>query len=202
MPTEANMVLAKAGSEYHVDKNTKLLPAFSNTSTLAAISMRSYLLIIVYLASCVSCRHNEASKTSALEVCGYWVSQYLDQYEMDPSVGSGKTVYGGGRLLYLNLNGECKSLSGGYYWENDSLYKGGEPGTTIRAGTWEKRDRTVFLNQRLVFKTFMLTGTKVGDIGLDTIHYKQPNSLIYLADTLVRVKNISQDLINGSNLPV
>lgn len=156
--------------------------------------MRSYLLIVMYLALCVSCRHNEASKTSTQEVSGYWVSQHLEQYEMDPSLGSGKTVYGGARLLYLDLNGECKSLSGDYYWEKDSLYKGGEPGITIRAGTWEKRNLSVFLNQRLVFKTFMLTDTKVSDISLDTIHYLHPNSLIYLADTLIRVKNISQEL--------
>jgi hypothetical protein len=30
------MVLAKAGSEYHVELNTKLMPAFANTSTLGA----------------------------------------------------------------------------------------------------------------------------------------------------------------------
>jgi hypothetical protein len=156
--------------------------------------MRSYFLIIVYVALCVSCRHNEVSDTSTQEVCGYWVSEDLDHYEMDPSLGSGKTAYGGGRLLYLGLNRECKSLSGDYYWENDSLYKGGEPGITIRAGTWEKKNRTVFLNQRLVFKTFMLTGTKVGDISLDSIHYIHPNSLFYLGDTLIRVTNISQEL--------
>jgi hypothetical protein len=38
MAAAANMVLAKAGSKYPGKQNTKLLPAFANTSTLAATS--------------------------------------------------------------------------------------------------------------------------------------------------------------------
>jgi hypothetical protein len=40
----ANMVLAKAGSQLLVEQNTKLLPAFANTSTLCATYILTYSL--------------------------------------------------------------------------------------------------------------------------------------------------------------
>lgn len=65
---------------------------------------------------------------------------------------------------------------------------------TIKVGTWAIEDTTVVLTEKLLFKTFMMTGTKIGDTTMEEISYLHVNSLVYRFDTLKKVSKISQEL--------
>jgi hypothetical protein len=40
----------------------------------------------------------------------------------------------------------------------------------------------------------MLSGMSIGDISVDTLEYRHPNVLIFRADTLKAVSNVSREL--------
>jgi hypothetical protein len=125
---------------------------------------------------------------------GYWVSKHLEPYSIDPALGGGKTTYGSGYLLKLDSNGQVTSLGADFYWENDSLYQGGEPGMTLKIGDWKKEQQSLILKQRLASKTIMLTSDRFGQPEADTISVLSDSSMIHRQDTLVFVKKPSTDL--------
>lgn len=125
---------------------------------------------------------------------GYWVSKHLEPYSIDPALGGGKTTYGSGYLLKLESNGQVTSLGADFYWENDSLYQGGEPGMTLKIGKWIKEKQGLLLYQRLASKTIMLTSDRIGQQETDTISVLSDSSMVHKQDTLVFVKRPSNDL--------
>lgn len=129
-----------------------------------------------------------------LALTGYWVSKHLEPYSIDSAFGGGKTTYGSGYLLKLGYNGQATSLGADFYWENDSLYQGGEPGLTLKIGDWKKEHQSLLLKQRLASKTIMLISDRIGQLETDSITVLSDSSMIRKQDTLIFVTKPSDDL--------
>lgn len=95
-------------------------------------------ILIVLLFIYAGCSHPDKGNLIDHKISGYWVSRHLEPYAMDASLGGGQTLYGSGYLLVLDSNNKMASLGADYYWNNDSLYQGGEPGMTVKlvSGKW------------------------------------------------------------------
>ena len=124
----------------------------------------------------------------------YWISKHLDYYSVDTAIGGGKTIYGSAFLLRLDSNGQATSLGADFYWKNDSLYQGGEPGMTVKTGSWHRSDQTLALKQALVVKTIMRAGDRIGQLELDTIYIEANGLFLRKSDTLVPVTKPSTEL--------
>ena len=125
---------------------------------------------------------------------GYWVSKNLGHYSVDSSLGGGQTIYGSGYLLKLDSNGQATSLGADFYWKNDSLFQGGEPGITLKIGNWESRGQLLLLQQKLISKSFILPSDRIGRSEVDTVFLEPNSSMIYGQDTLILVKKPSREL--------
>ncbi len=125
---------------------------------------------------------------------GYWVSKHLESYSIDSALGGGLTMYGSGYFLKLDSNGWVTSFGADFYWDNDSLYQGGEPGITLKIGDWRREHKSLLLNQRLASKTIMLTSDRIGQLETDSVKVLSDSLLIHKQDTLILVKKPSRDL--------
>lgn len=152
------------------------------------------LISSIVIITCLSCSRVDTKSHADLSLTGFWVSKNLEHYSIDSAVGGGQTIYGSGYLLKLDSNGVVTSLSADFRWENDSLYQGGEPGMTLRIGQWQLKDKSILLNQRLVFKTIMLTSDRIGQLEVDSVSVNSEKTLIYRQDTLIKVKTASKEL--------
>lgn len=157
------------------------------------------VFIILHL-SLLACNRQETKQKENEHLNRYWVSKHLEPYTIDSAVGGGQTMYGSGFLLRLDSNGQAVSLGADYIWMNDSLYQRGEPGMSIKYGSWEVSEQRLFLNQKLLYKMIMHTSDKIGQTELDTLMLRGDSLLIHKTDTLTPVKKPSNELellLNG-----
>src|SRR5687767_7857363 len=108
------------------------MPQLHQHLTLAVMR---YLLTILPLCL-VGCTQTETRQQNSKTLDRYWISHHLEHYTLDSSIGGGQTVYGAGFLLRLDTNGQAASLGADFYWKKDSLYRGGEPGMSVKLGDW------------------------------------------------------------------
>jgi hypothetical protein len=151
-------------------------------------------LLTLFPIVLIACWQPGNSKQHDPGMTGYWISKNLEPYSVDSAFGGGKTIYGAGYLLKLDTNGQAVSLGADFYWKDDSLYKGGEPGMTLKIGNWHKEENILLLNQRLASRTFMRTGDRIGQIETDSVNVFVGRNLIHGQDTLISVKKLSIDL--------
>jgi hypothetical protein len=124
----------------------------------------------------------------------YWFSDSLQPYILNPATGE-RTIYGSAVLLYLDEKQNIKLLSGDFYWQNDTLYKGGEPGITLKVGKWNFIDSGFVFTDTLLHKTFRLPGDSIGRTGKVFATRINESMFIYENDTLVPISNLSADLM-------
>ncbi len=154
-------------------------------------------ICLIYLVGCVP---TEIMRQDNRPLNRYWVSKSLEPYVIDSALGGGHTMYGSGFLLRIDTNRQVAYLGADFYWENDSLYQGGEPGITLKYGNWKQRDKTLLLQQKLLAKDIMLTSDRIGQLELDSVKIQGDSILIYRRDTLVPVITPSKELealLNG-----
>ena len=151
-------------------------------------------LLIILPYALVACLQRDTTYNGVNPLEKYWISKTLDDYPVDSALGGGQTIYGSGHLIVLDSNSQSMSLGADFYWENDSLYHGGEPGMTLKMGRWQLNDGFVTLYQKLVLKTFMLSGEVIGQSEVDTITLKGNGQLIYKYDTLIPLLKQSNEL--------
>jgi hypothetical protein len=123
----------------------------------------------------------------------YWISEKFDYYPKDSITGI-ELMYGSAYFLNLNSNQEVRFLSGDFYWKNDSLYQGGEPGITLKAGNWKVKDSLLILSQKLIERTIMRISDTIGQIETDTLRFVGDSIIIYRRSRLVPVKKVSKEL--------
>lgn len=87
-----------------------------------------------------------------------------------------------------------KLLSGDFYWQNDTLYKGGEPGITLKAGKWNLVNSGFVFTDTLLHKTFRLPDESIGRTERVFATRVNDSMFIYENDTLIPVSNLSADL--------
>lgn len=147
-----------------------------------------YYLLTLVLFGC----ERESEKNVFLED-SYWVSSRLNFYKTDSSTGISPN-YGSGKLIYFYEGNKARTLVRDFYWKNDSLYWGGEPGLIRRTGTYHINNGKVFLDQKLVEKTFLLPNESIGIATTDSLKIVGANMLITRNDTLVQVARMSKEL--------
>ncbi len=125
----------------------------------------------------------------------YWISEKFDYYPKDSITGI-ELMYGSAYFLDLDSNQQVRFLSGDFYWRNDSLYHGGEPGFTLKAGNWEVKDSLLILRERLIEKTIMRVGDTIGQLEIDTLTFRGDSVINYRDNKLIPAKNVSQELKN------
>jgi hypothetical protein len=152
-----------------------------------------YLIVIAifFVTACTQYRkpYNETSFKSP-----YWISKVFDYYEIDSALGGGKTIYGSASLIRLDSNHKVNLLTADFYWKDDSLYLGGEPGIIMKSGTWNVKDTNVLLSQKLIQKTFKFTGERIGQVESDTLKIPADSILRYNSDTLIPLNKPSSEL--------
>lgn len=154
--------------------------------------MRLFLTILPF--ALVACFPPEIKQKEAQPLNRYWISKHFEYYDIDSLFGGGQTMYGSAFLLRLENSGQVASLGADFYWKNDSLYQGGEPGMTVRIGNWLQRNQNLILNQKLVARTIMLTSDRIGQLEVDTITLQGDSLLIRRSDTLIPVKKPSMEI--------
>jgi len=152
------------------------------------------IVLTILLLVSIGCSRREPDQFMDNAVVGYWVSHKLIPYEIDARLGGGQTKYGSGYLLRLDKDGQAVSLGGDFYWDNDSLFQGGEPGITLKIGKWRIENGVVYLDQILSLKSVMLISDRIGQPELDTIRLVNNKILVRKLDTLIYVKNPSREL--------
>ena len=156
-------------------------------------------LIVILICFFASCSQGKDSNNEPGLKNVYWVSKYFEYYEIDSSVGNEKLFYSSALLLKLDSNKKVNFLSSNFYWNNDSLYLGSEPGRIMKSGSWELKDNEIVLHQNLLYKERMLTGDSVGQPESDTLKLEGDSLLIYKNDTLIPLTKPSQGLLNMMN---
>lgn len=147
-----------------------------------------YLLLTLVSFGCDS-----KNEKKVLLEDSYWVSSRLGSYETDSATGI-KPNYGSGKLIYFYEGSEARTLVRDFYWENDSLFWGGEPGLIRRTGTYQVKDGKVILAQKLVEKTFLLPYETIGMAVNDSLQLVGGKMLVTKNDTLVQITRVSKEL--------
>lgn len=109
-------------------------------------------------------------------------------------MGGGKTVYGSAYLIRLDTNHKVNFLTADFYWKDDSLYLGGEPGIMMKSGDWDIKGSNLLLSQKLVAKTFLMPNDHIGQAEVDTFKISKDGTLTYKGDTLLPLKKPSSEL--------
>jgi hypothetical protein len=152
------------------------------------------LLLRILPLCLVSCIQTETKHQEITPLQRYWISKHLASYTIDSALGGGQTMYGSGFLLRIDSTRQVAYLGADFYWKNDSLYQGGEPGMTLKFGNWRRRNQTLMLHQKLLAKDIMLTSDKIGQLELDSVRIEGESFLIRNRDTLIPVKTPSKEL--------
>jgi len=124
----------------------------------------------------------------------FWISENLDYYSIDSIFGSGKTIYGSGYLLSFSPDQKVNFLTADFYWKNDSLYQGGEPGIIMKSGEWSIKDSTLLLNERLLEKSIMMLSDTIGEVQKDTFQIENDTLISYKRNKLIPLKKGSEQL--------
>ena len=154
--------------------------------------MRNIFYIFLFVVG--ACKQNNIVTKKIMLVSQYWVSDSLQHYLLDSTQGGGKTLYGSAYLLYLNSNKTANFLSADFYWKNESLYLGGEPGMTMRTGRWVLTDSQLSINQKIIYKTFKFPDDSLGVFDTDSLKINGDSILLYKGNRLVPLNKISSEL--------
>ncbi len=154
--------------------------------------MRFILIIIVFLE--FSCHTEPDSSKVAIPNAKYWITEKLEYYPIDSLAGGGLTVYGSGFAFAIDPNGTARYLGADFYEDKDSVYIGGEPGRTIKAGNWIKNDSTLILTLRLLSKTFISTGESIGQVEADTLFIETNGLIKFKSHRLIPLLRLSNEL--------
>lgn len=153
-----------------------------------SIYLSFFLLLAPIVLVC--CTPTELKQQEDLPFQRLWISKHLIPYRID----DGKTMYGSGYLLRLEPDSSAALLGADFYWKNDSLYQGGEPGRMVKTGTWNRRNQTLLLNLKLLEAGMKLPGIEIGQLQLDTLRMLNKNLFLYKEDTLIPVTKLSRRL--------
>jgi hypothetical protein len=151
--------------------------------------MKNWYLLLMLVS--FGCDWKNERKVSLED--SYWVSNRFDLYETDSATGI-KPIYGSGKLLYFTKGNEARTLIRDFYWKNDSLFWGGEPGFIQRTGSYQIHNGKIVLDQKLVEKTFLLPYESIGMAIKDSLQLIGDRRLVTKNDTLEQVTRVSKEL--------